>query len=139
VFAAFLGDDRRHALFHGHAYAANPIACAAARASITLLDEESAAKRAAIEETHRGQIAALAVHPMVQSPRVLGTLAAFELGAHADDSNGRGVELAQFALAQGVLLMPLGNTVYVLPPYCMSSQDLIDVYAVIGLFLEGRC
>ncbi len=139
VFAAFLGDDRRHALFHGHAYAANPIACAAARTSITLLDDESATKRAGIEETHRGQIAALAVHPMVESPRVLGTLAAFELGPPSDDSVARGTELAEFALTQGVLLLPLGNTVYVLPPYCMASHDLLDVYAVIGLFLEARC
>jgi adenosylmethionine-8-amino-7-oxononanoate aminotransferase len=79
------------------------------------------------------------VHPFVQSPRVLGTLAAFELGSDSDDSMARGAELAEFALAQGVLLLPLGNTVYVLPPYCMSTQDLLDVYAVIGMFLEARC
>ena len=137
IFAAFLSDDRRHTLFHGHAYAANAIACAAARTSITLLDDDSTAKRAAIEETHRGQIAALAVHPMVRSPRVLGTLAAFEIGEDALDP--RGLELAEFALQRGVLLRPLGNTVYVLPPYCMSSQDLTDVYSLIGLFLEARC
>ena len=139
VFSAFLGDERHLALFHGQAYAANPIACAAARASVALLDDESAAKRAAIEETHRGQIAALAVHPMVQSPRVLGTLAAFELGSASGDPNEHVGGLAEFALGQGVLLLPIGNTVYVLPPYCMSSQDLIDVYSVIGLFLEARC
>jgi adenosylmethionine-8-amino-7-oxononanoate aminotransferase len=139
IFAAFLGDDHRRAFLHGHAYTANPLACAAARTSITLLDVDSAAKRAAIEETHRGQIAALAVHPMVQSPRVLGTMAAFELGEPANANDGRGIELAEVALKQGVLLRPLGNTVYILPPYCMSSHDLIDVYSVIGLFLEARC
>jgi adenosylmethionine-8-amino-7-oxononanoate aminotransferase len=139
IFAAFLGDDRSHAFLHGHAYAANPIACAAARTSITLLDDDSAAKRTGIEETHRGQIAALAVHPLVRSPRVLGTLAAFEIGAPADPLDPRGRELAELALAQGVLLRPLGNTVYVLPPYCMSPHDLTDVYSVIGLFLEARC
>lgn len=157
IFAGFLRDDRGHTLFHGHAYAANPIACAAARTSITLLDDESAAKRRAIEETHRGQIRALAVHPMVRSPRVLGTLAAFELGPRRDDEDEeadgavpggdreagpldpRALELAEFALTRGVLLRPLGNTVYVLPPYCMSTEDLIHVYSVIGLFLEARC
>ncbi len=140
IFAAFQGDDRAHALFHGHAYAANPIACAAARANIALLDDDSAVKRAAIEETHRGQIAALAVHPRVLAPRVLGTLAAFELGPPADPNClPDGLDLAEFALTHGVLLRPIGSTVYVLPPYCISSQDLTDVYAVIGLYLEARC
>ena len=139
VFAAFQGDDHPHPHFHGHAYAANPIACAAARTSITLLDDDSAMKRAMIEETHRGQIAALAVHPRVQAPRVLGTLAAFELAPAMDPANlPEGLELGEFALKHGVLLQPIGATVYVLPPYCISSQDLTDVYSVIGLFLEAQ-
>ena len=139
IFAAFQGEDRPHAHFHGHAHAANAIACAAARTSITLLDDESATKRRAIEETHRGQIAALAVHPRVQAPRVLGTLAAFELAPPADSANlADGLDLAEFALKHGVLLQPIGATVYVMPPYCISPQDLTDVYSVIGLFLEAR-
>ena len=63
-----------------NAYMANPIACAAARASLSLFDEESARRRAGIEEVHRGQVATLASHPSVKSPRVLGTLAAFDVG-----------------------------------------------------------
>lgn len=147
VYAAFLGDADGGAsgngagrmFLHGHAYTANPLACAAARASIKMLDDESAAKRAGIEEIHRGQIAKLTSHPMVKAPRVLGTLAAFDLavpGAAAGD--GRGQSLGQFALQEGVLLKPLGDVVYVLPPYCVSEGDLTDVWNVVGMWLEMR-
>ena len=142
---------------HGHAYTANPIACAAARASLTVLDEESARRRAVIEEVHRGQIAKLASHPAVKLPRVLGTLAAFEValgGGAGDDASGQARTpaagavapegaageqgLGAFALKLGVLLEPIGNVVYVLPPYCMSPEDLAEVWAVIGMWLEVR-
>ena len=135
------------AFLHGHAYAANPIACAAARASVTLLDNDSAVKRAAIEEVHRGQIAKLAAHPSVKAPRVMGTLAAFDVGgsgvaggvgAGAASAAGLGVGLAEFALKQGVVLSPIGDVVYVLPPYCMSQRDLEDVWGVVGMWLEMR-
>ena len=139
IFAAFLGDDGAKMFRHGHAYAANPLACAAGLASLTLLDDESAAKRAAIEETHRGKIAELSSHPLVKSPRVLGTMAAFDLdGAGSSGLHPGGSGLAEFALGQGVVLQPIGNVVYVLPPYCISAKDLDDVWSVIGMWLEVR-
>ena len=159
VFAGFLSDGGAGAfagadgagamLMHGHAYMANPIACAAARASLSLFDEESARRRAGIEEVHRGQVATLASHPSVKSPRVLGTLAAFEVGGagiggpggttpSAESAAERGVGLAEFALRQGVLLQPIGAVVYVLPPYCVSPGDLEDVWRVVRMWLEVR-
>ena len=151
VFAGFLQDGARGAngvggrrdangssgmFLHGHAYMANPVACAAARASLAALDEESARRRAVIEEVHRGQIAKLAAHPCVQAPRVLGTMAAFELSAGTGvDSLATGT-LEEFAFKQGVVLDPIGNVVYVLPPYCMSPADLTEVWSVVGLWLE---
>ena len=141
---------------HGHAYTANPIACAAARANLSALDEESARRRAGIEEVHRGQIAKLASHPGVSGPRVLGTMAAFELGIANHDgaqedlhhgapagsggaakgATSRAGALEEFALKQGVLLKPIGNSVYVLPPYCMSPEDLAEVWSVVAAWLE---
>ena len=153
VFAAFVGDARSGKVFmHGHAHMANAIACAAARVSVSLLDEECAGKRAAIEETHRGAIAKLAEHPAVSAPRVMGTLAAFDIGGSGGvDGAARGsaalvVEprgshangLAGFARGQGVLLDPIGDTVYVMPPYCMSPEDVADVWAVVGMWMAGR-
>jgi adenosylmethionine---8-amino-7-oxononanoate aminotransferase len=135
IFEAFLSTDRTHTLFHGHSFTANPLACAAARASLALLDETSAARRAAIERAHRTHLATIATHPCVTSPRVLGTVAAFNLGG-AGYLNPVGGDLASFALARGVLLRPLGDVVYVLPPYCTTDAQLDQIYGVITAFLE---
>ncbi|MBV9879287.1 MAG: adenosylmethionine--8-amino-7-oxononanoate transaminase [Gemmatirosa sp.] len=137
VFDAFLSDDRRRTLFHGHSYTANPIACAAALASLALLEAPaSAAARARIEATHRRELPRVAEHPRVRSPRVLGTIAAFEIVAHEQGYlAGVGRALAAHALAEGVLLRPLGDTCYLLPPYCTSDDDLAHAYAVIAAFL----
>jgi len=139
VFEAFLGTDRRRALLHGHSYTANPIACAAARASLALFDEHSARNRRILEGIHHEEMAHLARHARVKSPRVLGTIAAFDL---ADPETGylspAGRALAEFALDRGVLLRPLGSVVYVMPPYCTSPEELRMVYAVLDEFLETR-
>jgi adenosylmethionine-8-amino-7-oxononanoate transaminase/8-amino-7-oxononanoate synthase len=150
IFQSFLADDRRRTFFHGHSFTANPIACAAARASLALLDDECASRRAMIERTHRAHLARLASHPAVQRPRVLGTVAAFDLGtahegAPADARGGTGyldpvgTRLAAFSLERGVLLRPLGNVVYLLPPYCVSEDELAAAYEVIAQFLEHSC
>jgi adenosylmethionine-8-amino-7-oxononanoate aminotransferase len=137
IFQAFVSDDRRHTFFHGHSFTGNPLACAAARASLRLLDDDCAARRAAIESAHRDALARLSSHAMVRSPRVLGTVAAFELeGGGYLDPVGR--ELAAFARGEGVLLRPLGNTVYLMPPYCVTPDEVHTIYDVIGRFLETR-
>jgi adenosylmethionine-8-amino-7-oxononanoate aminotransferase len=138
IFQAFLSQDRRATLFHGHSYTANPIACAAGRASLALLDDASAARRASIEATHRAQLAGIASHPCVLNPRVIGTIGAFDLAAGSSNGylNPVGPRLAAFALARGVLLRPLGDVVYVLPPYCITGEQLDAVYGVIRAFLE---
>lgn len=139
IFEAFLGTDRRKALFHGHSYTANPIACAAARASLALFDEHSTSRRHALEAVHRDEMTRLARHARVESPRVLGTIAAFDLaGPQAGYLSSAGRALAEFALDRGVLLRPLGSVVYVMPPYCTTPEELSQVYAVLDEFLETR-
>ncbi|HEU4648129.1 MAG TPA: adenosylmethionine--8-amino-7-oxononanoate transaminase [Gemmatimonadales bacterium] len=137
IFAAFLSDDRRRTFFHGHSFTANPLACAAARASLALLDEACAARRAAMEQVHRGELARLAAHPRVCRPRVLGTMAAFELEGASSYFAAAGPRLAEFALDRGVLLRPLGNVVYLLPPYCTTPDEIRGVYDIIGQFLQA--
>ena len=136
VFQAFRSPDRSHALFHGHSYTANPIACAAARASLALLDEGCESRRLAIEQEHRRGLARLEGHGSVRRGRVLGTMAAFDLAGEAGYMSRAGAELHRFALDRGVLLRPLGNVVYLLPPYCMTGEEVQDVYEVIERFLE---
>jgi adenosylmethionine-8-amino-7-oxononanoate aminotransferase len=137
IFEAFLSTDRRHTLFHGHSFTANPIACAAAQASLALLNDASAARRAAIERAHRSHLAKIAAHPCVTAPRVLGTVAAFNLGG-VGYLDPVGADLTHFALERGVLLRPLGDVVYVLPPYCTTDAQLDQIYGVITEFLDAR-
>jgi adenosylmethionine-8-amino-7-oxononanoate aminotransferase len=138
IFAAFLSPDRRRTFFHGHSYTANPIACAAALASLSLLDDASARARAAIEHAHEAGLARLAGHPRVRACRGLGTVAAFDIDLSAEPGylSPVGQELAAYALRAGVLLRPLGNVVYLLPPYCSTADDLGHAYDVIAQFLE---
>ncbi len=139
IFEAFLSTDRRFTLFHGHSFTANPLACAAGQASLALLDEALAARRTAIERAHGAFLARIASHPRVVAPRITGTVAAFDLaapGARTGYLAPVGGDLAAFALERGVLLRPLGNVVYVLPPYCTTEGQLEQIYAVITAFLD---
>lgn len=137
VFEAFRAPDRRRAFFHGHSYTANPIACAAALASLALLDQRSADARDRISHSHGERLARLAPCSSVRHCRSLGTVAAFDLAGEMGYLSPVGPELAAFALARGVLLRPLGNVVYLLPPYCATTDDLDRAYDVIEAFL-GR-
>mgnify|MGYP002778013819 CR=1 FL=1 len=144
LFEGFLAEDRRRTLFHGHSYTANPIACAAALASLALLEDPACtAARARIERAHRRHLDRLAGHPLVRDPRLLGTVAALDL---VDPEAGRaaagylapaGRALAAYALEQRVLLRPLGDACYLLPPYCTTDDELALAYAVIERFLDG--
>jgi adenosylmethionine-8-amino-7-oxononanoate aminotransferase len=74
----------------------------------------------------------------VRNPRVLGTVAALDLTAEAGYLSPVGQQLSAFALEQGILLRPLGNVAYLLPPYCTTPEEVAGVYAVIERFLEDR-
>lgn len=137
IFDAFLG-DRTRTFFHGHSYTANPIACAAARATLALYDDDSEDARIALEVAQASHLAALSSHPGVRSVRQIGTVAAVELAGTSGYLSGIGGELSAFSLQQGVLLRPLGNVAYVLPPYCLTTDELARVYTVIARFLEGE-
>ncbi|HET7584520.1 MAG TPA: adenosylmethionine--8-amino-7-oxononanoate transaminase [Gemmatimonadaceae bacterium] len=136
IFRSFLSDDRRRTLFHGHSFTANPVTCAAARASLALLDDASRERRAAIERAQRAALSALASHPRVSNTRVLGTVAALDLDAGGGYLADVGTRLAAFAMHEDVLLRPLGNVVYVLPPYCTTEADIARAWDVVRGFLD---
>ena len=139
LFESFRSDDRKRTLFHGHSFTANPIACAAALASLSLLGDACDDQRRRIERAHQCAADRLASIRGVCSARVLGTVLALEIEAGSDGYlNAVGASLNRFALGRGVLLRPLGNTIYVLPPYCSTDEDLADAYDVIAEFASAR-
>lgn len=139
IFQAFVSEDRRRTFFHGHSFTGNPLACAASRASLRLLrDEACTRRRVEIEVAHRTGLERLSAHPRVSRTRVIGTVAAFEIDEAAGYLSPVGRELEAFARGEGVLLRPLGSTVYLMPPYCVTGVEVDNVYGVIGRFLEAR-
>ena len=134
VESAFRSADRRHTFFHGHSYTGNPLACAAACASLEIFETEPVFDRiAAIEKIHGERLAALRASEHVGDVRHIGSVGALELRVEdAGYLSGIRPRLYQFFLDRGVLLRPLGNVVYVLPPYVISGQELHRIYDVIG-------
>ena len=137
IYDAFLSEDRTKTFFHGHSYTANPIACAAALAALQLFDDESEDHRIRIEVAHARHLEAMRGKRGVRAVRQIGTVAAVELDAPAGYLSDIGRELAAYSLSQGVLLRPLGNVAYILPPYCITDDELTQVYDVLHRFLEG--
>lgn len=130
VFEAFLSDDKRKTLFHGHSFTANPIACTTALASLDLLLQEDCMMRIGrIRERHLEFLETLRSYPIVRNARTLGTVLAFELNTGNDGyTNAIGPRLTQEALGNGIYLRPLGNTVYFMPPYCITEKEMDQVY-----------
>ena len=133
VYEAFSGPDRSRTFFHGHSYTANPIACAAANANLQIFDTEPVFNRIAeIEKVHAARLPGFADHPGVADTRHIGTVAAIELKVpDAGYLSSLRPRLYEFYLNRGVLLRPLGNVVYLLPPYVITSGQLNFAYDVI--------
>ncbi len=130
---AFIGRDRSRAFFHGHSYTANPIACAAANANLQIFDSEPVFEAIAmIESVHAARLPSFAAQPCVTDVRHIGTVAAIELKVpDAGYLSSLRPRLYEFFLDRGVLLRPLGNVVYILPPYVITPEQLNFVYDVI--------
>ncbi|WP_142846903.1 adenosylmethionine--8-amino-7-oxononanoate transaminase [Telmatospirillum sp. J64-1] len=138
IHDAFLGRDLDRAFLHGHSYTANPLGCAAGLASLDLtLSESCRRRRQEIEDLHRGRIKGLAGHGRASRLRVMGTIAALDVtGGESGYAAAVGPKLKAFFHERGLLLRPLGNVVYLLPPYCVSDDDLHRAWDVIGQALD---
>ncbi len=137
MFLGFIGEDPKLTLWHGHSFTANPLGCAAANASLDLL-EEHPEQYQDFESRHLTHLKILAKHKLVQKPRLLGTIAAFELAAKGPKSylNIEGKRLKSIAMREGVFLRPLGNVIYLLPPLCLSDSQLEKCYTALTKGLE---
>lgn len=140
VHEAFVSSDRSRTFYHGHSYTGNPIAAAAGAASLEIFEREPVFERINnIAAIHRERLSAIENHPAVADVRSIGTMAAIEF--KADDAGYTSrlrTKLYQFFLEAGLLLRPLGNIVYVLPPYVISQQELHYVHDKIAESLDGR-
>lgn len=128
IHDAFLDERVDRAFLHGHSFTANPLGCAAALASLDLLlDDACTAARVRIGAIHADRLAALADHPLVRRPRLQGAIAALDVEVAGGDSGyaaAVGPRLRQSFARDGLLIRPLGNVVYLLPPYCLSDDQL---------------
>jgi adenosylmethionine-8-amino-7-oxononanoate aminotransferase len=133
VEGAFRSEDRLHTFYHGHSYTGNALACAAANASLQIFEDEPVFDRiATIARINAERLAQLRGLHQVGETRQIGTIGAIELRAEdAGYLSSMRPKLYQFFLERGVLLRPLGNVVYVLPPYVISPDELHRVYDVI--------
>jgi adenosylmethionine-8-amino-7-oxononanoate aminotransferase len=135
VFEAFLADAFDKALPHGHSFTANPLCCAVARASLGLFEEENTLGRiTAINARHREFLTELQARPDVTRPRVLGTILAFDVKDIGAYQSAESRALRAWYLARGLNIRPLGSTLYLMPPYCITDEELSRAYA--GL-IEG--
>jgi adenosylmethionine-8-amino-7-oxononanoate aminotransferase len=130
IFEAFLSGDRRKTLFHGHSFTANPLACTAALASLDLTMETDCMTRIQrISERHTTFLDTIRPFQIVRNARSLGTVLAFELNIGKDEYvNNIGPAITREALSTGIYLRPLGNTVYLMPPYCITEKEMDQVY-----------
>jgi len=133
IYCAHLSSDRARMFYHSSSYTANPIACAAANANILIWQDEPVLARVAdLAERQARQMGRLAEHAHIRNARQLGTVTAFEIAeGEGDYLSTLGPALKAGFLERNVLLRPLGNTVYVMPPYCIDDRDLATVYDTI--------
>ncbi len=137
IFKDFIGQDPSLTFWHGHSFTANPLGCAAANASLDLL-EATPSLYENFESRHVPYLKKIAKHPIVIKPRLIGTLAAFDIKVEGPTGylNEAGKHLKKKAIEKGVFIRPLGNVVYLLPPLCLSNNQLEKCYQVLESILS---
>lgn len=139
IFDGFFDDDTNKALFHGHTFTANPTGCAAALASISLLQSEEMQNNIVrINQSHLVFEKSIQSHPKVKTTRVLGVIFALEIKTINQESYYGTMRntLYNFFIENGIILRPVGNIVYILPPYVITDEQLEKVYATVEKALE---
>lgn len=144
VYSEFVSSDLKKSFFHAHTMTGNPIACSAAIASIELLEAQNTKAIVSNLETRYAQFSQKLKTEhgnLVTNPRQLGSIFAFEIQKDFGEDeylNPIGKEFREFSLGRGVLLRPLGNTIYVAPPYTISETSLTKIFLVIEDFLKAH-
>tara|TARA_Y100000589_G_scaffold332154_1_gene389759 strand:+ start:2850 stop:4148 length:1299 start_codon:yes stop_codon:yes gene_type:complete len=132
IFQSFISDSPEKTFWHGHSFTANPLGCAAANASLDLLEKEPH-KYINFEQKHLMLIEKIKHLPIVKKIRICGTMIAFEIDVDKDKGylNNIGKRIKGLSIEKGLFLRPLGNIVYLLPPLCVSDYQLEKSYQII--------
>ena len=138
IFDAHCSADRSRQFFHSSSYTANPIACAAANANLAIWRDEPVLQRiATLAAREAAGVARIAARPEIANLRQSGSIIAFDIAvADAGYLSQLGPRLLASFNQQDILLRPLGNTIYLMPPYCLSQADLDAVFAAIETAIE---
>lgn len=139
IFDGFFDDDTNKALFHGHTFTANPTGCAAALASIAILEtSEMQTNIEKINTSHLAFESKIKKHSKVKTTRTLGVIFALEIKTEGEETyyGTMRTKLYNFFIDKGIILRPVGNIVYILPPYIITEQQLQQVYDTIEQALE---
>jgi adenosylmethionine-8-amino-7-oxononanoate aminotransferase len=139
IFDGFYNDDVNKALFHGHTFTANPTGCAAALASIDLLQtKEMQTNIIRVNQSHLEFETKIKLHPKVKTTRVLGVIFALEIKTNSAESYYGTLrnKLYNFFIENGIILRPVANIIYILPPYIITENQLQKVYQTIEKALE---
>ncbi len=133
IFEAHFSSDRSRTFFHSSSYTANPIACAAAKANLDLWQDPAVLARVeAIGAMQERALEPFRTDPRFNNVRRTGTITALDLNVRdAGYLAGIGPKLLAFFGSRNLLLRPLGNTIYVMPPYCITQADLDAIYLAI--------
>ncbi len=139
IHDAFLSDDKAKTLFHGHSFTANPIACAAANASLDLLlNDTTQSNMIHINKQQLMFMDRMKGHAALEDCRCIGTILAMDIRTSEKTSyfNSLRDEMYSYFLNKGILLRPLGNTLYIMPPYCITDEELQYIHDCIFAFCD---
>ena len=138
IFETLYHLDPKKNFYHGHSYTANPLGCAAANASFELLTHNLESYER-FEGLHEHLINSFLLdHPLVKRARFCGTIMAFDIESGEEGYfNPVGKKIQAFCLERGIFLRPLGNTIYLMPPYCLKEEELSFCYETLKEALDS--
>lgn len=139
IYNAFVSGNPAHTFYHGHSYTANPVACSAALASLDLMDKKATWRNIKrIESSHRRFVDSFPLKEKLRDIRTSGTILALELPTREKTGYLDPVKKSafDFFMRQGILIRPLGNVLYLMPPYCITEKELNYIYKNLTAFLR---
>lgn len=133
IFDAHYSEDRSKTFFHSSSYTANPVACAAAAENLRIWQDEPVQQRINfIADSHRAFLKSLDDDDRFENRRQTGTIVALDIKVKDEGYlSDIAPKLYRYFQENGILMRPLGNTVYILPPYCVTESDLNEMYDAI--------
>jgi len=139
IYDAFYHQDRSKTFFHSTSFTGNALSCAAALASLEIWDEEPVMENIKdIEKLHKRAAGWFYARPDVAAVRALGSIFALDVRDNVQGYlSAVGPQIHEFMLENDILLRPIGNTVYILPPYCITHDDLEMIYETLWRSLDS--